>query len=518
MPRLPQPGADKGNWGEILNDYLQQSHDESGQLKASSVGINQLVAGTISPAGLSGNYTDLAGKPTIPAAFNDQALATIDANPASAFRVQQDARQTVAVSAVATDAAAKYSDKRYAVTRRDRGLVRTRYRAMCNGASGGAGWTITTAQAAVNYTSSSSAYVTDYFTGGKCVRLVTLGAAGQAEVHSTLAAPVNLSATHVRITFKVVDANFTFIRIFAGTSSFSLVSTAALGFSSTGLNGKPVQVGRWTVLDVPLSKFSGTADWTAIQRVQVTVQDNGATPTEFLLHGLEFIERDPVAVNPKGAIAFTWDDSHPTQATVVLPALAARNLPATFYVIPGAHDTTASYMTTTQVLAIRDAGMDFGAHCYDTSTHALGLDALTSEQRINDFEQCEAWAQGLQIPLRTHAFPLGTHSAAAEVDVSRYWGCSRLAVSVGVNETITPARKFSLQAENITQGAATLTAAFTKARAEQGVVIVMGHSTVESGGDANAINAVTLNAILDAAVASGCDIITMSELANRMQL
>ena len=87
-----------------------------------------------------------------------------------------------------------------------------------------------------------------------------------------------------------------------------------------------------------------------------------------------------------------------------------------------------------------------------------------------------------------------------------------------MNETITPARKFSLQAENITQGAATLTAAFTKARAEQGVVIVMGHSTVESGGDANAINAATLNAILDAAVASGCDIITMSELANRMQL
>ena len=528
MPRLPQPGADSGHWGDILNDYLKQSHDDSGKLITGSVTATTIADGAvtgaklapnlISPVGLSGSYADLTGKPTIPAAFSDQALAAVDANASSTFRVQQDARQAAAVGTVVSDAAKKYGDTRYSVARRDRGLVRNRFRAMCNGASGGAGWTITSAQAAVNYTLSSNAYTTDYFTGGKCVRLVSLGAAGQAETHSTLTAPVNLSSTHVRITFKVMDSNFSFIRIFAGTSSFSLVSTAAIGFSSNGLNGKPVQVGRWMVLDVPISKFSGTADWTAVQRVQVTVQDNGTAATEFLLHGLEFIERDPLNVNPRGAIALTWDDSHPTQTTVVLPALAARNLLATFYVIPGAHDSTASYMTTAQVLALRDAGMDFGAHCYDTSTHAIGLDALTTEQRINDFEQCEAWAQGLQIPLRTHAFPLGTHNAAAELDVSRYWGCSRLAVSVGVNETITPARKFSLQAENITQGAATLTAAFTKARAEQGVVIVMGHSTVESGGDANAINAATLNAILDAAVASGCDIITMSELANRMQL
>lgn len=422
------------------------------------------------------------------------------------------------VSAATAVASSKYSDKRYAINRRDRGLAKTRFRAMCNGASGGAGWTITASQAAVNYTLSSNAYTTDFFTGGKCVRLVSLGAGGQAEVHSTLSSPVDLSATHVRVTFKVVDSNFTFIRVIVGSSSLSLVSTAALGFSATGINGKPVQVGRWTILDIPISKFSGTADWTAIQRVQVTVQDSGTAVTEFLLHGLEFIERDPLATNPNGTIALTWDDSHPTQATVVLPALAARNIKGTFYVIPGAHDTTASYLTTAQVLTLRDAGMEFGAHCYDTSTHAIGLDALTSEQRVNDFEQCEAWAQGYQIPLRTHAFPLGTHSAAAETDVARYWSCSRLAVSVGVNETITPARKFSLQAENITQGATVLAAAFAKARIENGVVIVMGHSTVESGGDANAINAATLNAVLDAAVASGCDIVLMSTLADRMQV
>ena len=66
MPRLPQPGADKGNWGEILNDYLGQSHDAVGKLKADSVGADQLAPGVIAPVGLSGNYTDLTGAPTIP--------------------------------------------------------------------------------------------------------------------------------------------------------------------------------------------------------------------------------------------------------------------------------------------------------------------------------------------------------------------------------------------------------------------------------------------------------------------
>lgn len=33
MPRLPQPGADAGNWGTILNDFLNQAHETDGSLK-----------------------------------------------------------------------------------------------------------------------------------------------------------------------------------------------------------------------------------------------------------------------------------------------------------------------------------------------------------------------------------------------------------------------------------------------------------------------------------------------------
>lgn len=37
MARLPQIGGDSGNWGSILNEYLNQSHNEDGSLRSSAV-------------------------------------------------------------------------------------------------------------------------------------------------------------------------------------------------------------------------------------------------------------------------------------------------------------------------------------------------------------------------------------------------------------------------------------------------------------------------------------------------
>jgi len=42
MARLPQPGADNGTWGDILNDFLLQAHTTQGVLKPGSVSQSQL--------------------------------------------------------------------------------------------------------------------------------------------------------------------------------------------------------------------------------------------------------------------------------------------------------------------------------------------------------------------------------------------------------------------------------------------------------------------------------------------
>lgn len=37
MTRLPIPGQDSGQWGQLLNDFLSQAHNSDGTLKASAV-------------------------------------------------------------------------------------------------------------------------------------------------------------------------------------------------------------------------------------------------------------------------------------------------------------------------------------------------------------------------------------------------------------------------------------------------------------------------------------------------
>lgn len=47
MARLPAVGGDTGNWGQILNDYLLQSHATDGSLKSGVVGSSNLVDGSV---------------------------------------------------------------------------------------------------------------------------------------------------------------------------------------------------------------------------------------------------------------------------------------------------------------------------------------------------------------------------------------------------------------------------------------------------------------------------------------
>lgn len=50
MTRLPQPGKDAGQWGDILNDYLSQSHNTDGTLKDNVVGASQLQDNAVTDA------------------------------------------------------------------------------------------------------------------------------------------------------------------------------------------------------------------------------------------------------------------------------------------------------------------------------------------------------------------------------------------------------------------------------------------------------------------------------------
>ena len=67
MSRLPQPGADNGTWGDILNDFLLVEHNADGTLKnAVKTSGAQTVAGVKS----------FSSSPTAPAPSGASDLAT----------------------------------------------------------------------------------------------------------------------------------------------------------------------------------------------------------------------------------------------------------------------------------------------------------------------------------------------------------------------------------------------------------------------------------------------------------
>jgi hypothetical protein len=77
MVRLPEPNADNGVWGGILNEYLQVAHEDNGTLK-SGISADKIISGTtnkiftdteknklatLATVAVSGSYDDLMNKP-----------------------------------------------------------------------------------------------------------------------------------------------------------------------------------------------------------------------------------------------------------------------------------------------------------------------------------------------------------------------------------------------------------------------------------------------------------------------
>ena len=55
MARLPQLGGDEGTWGEVLNEFLLETHNTDGTLKPAVVTSTNLAPNAVSSTALSSN-------------------------------------------------------------------------------------------------------------------------------------------------------------------------------------------------------------------------------------------------------------------------------------------------------------------------------------------------------------------------------------------------------------------------------------------------------------------------------
>jgi peptidoglycan/xylan/chitin deacetylase (PgdA/CDA1 family) len=116
---------------------------------------------------------------------------------------------------------------------------------------------------------------------------------------------------------------------------------------------------------------------------------------------------------PSKAIALTFDDGYADAYTDALPVLKRYGMVATFYIITNTIGQPG-YLTWEQVAALRDAGMEIGAH---TLSHP-DLTLLDWETAGFEIEQSKVeLEQRLGINVTSFCYPTGLYNAAIEEQV-----------------------------------------------------------------------------------------------------
>jgi peptidoglycan/xylan/chitin deacetylase (PgdA/CDA1 family) len=116
---------------------------------------------------------------------------------------------------------------------------------------------------------------------------------------------------------------------------------------------------------------------------------------------------------PSKAIALTFDDGYADAYTDALPVLKRYGLVATFYIITSTIGQPG-YLTWEQVAALRDAGMEIGAHTvshpdltsldWETAGFEIGQSKVELEQRLG-------------VNVTSFCYPTGLYNAAIEEQV-----------------------------------------------------------------------------------------------------
>lgn len=198
MARLPEPGGDTGQWGNVLNDYLRVVHNDDGSLKT----------GAVSASGLQNNSVNVAKIATIGIPTSGQALT---------FDGTDLAWSTISGSGSVPDA-----------TTSSKGLVQL------SGDLGGTAAAPTVPGLASKEAVVSTGTTTQYYRGDKSWQTLDKAAIGLVNVDNTSDAnkPVS-SATQTALNAKANTAHtHSAADITSGT-----ISTARIPVATTGAAG-----------------------------------------------------------------------------------------------------------------------------------------------------------------------------------------------------------------------------------------------------------------------------------------
>jgi hypothetical protein len=252
MARLPTPGADDGNWGIILNDYLQQSLTGSGGLKDGAVGTTTIGDGAVTEAKLaSAVQTKLNG-----------------AGGATNLSVSQDATTVTVASDTGTDAVLAAADASNA------GVMTAAQQTKLSGIAGGAtaNSSDATLLARANHTGTQAAATISDFSSAADARISTL--LGNVNNTSDANKPIS-TATQSALNLKADDS--TVVKISGAQSVAGVKTFSSSPIVPTPTNGTDASNKAYADTKLPLKNGNpALTDSTNDRFVRVDISDDGS--------------------------------------------------------------------------------------------------------------------------------------------------------------------------------------------------------------------------------------------------
>ena len=213
---------------------------------------------------------------------------------------------------------------------------------------------------------------------------------------------------------------------------------------------------------------------------------------------------DGGAAFDNGKLLITFDDGLASTYTTAYPELLSRGLTATFYIITDKVGT-AGYVTWANLQTMAANGMDIQCHT-QTSTNMTTLteaQIITSLTNVNTAFTTNSLASPVHL-----AYPSGGYNANVITYITSYRSTARIAtgnyMGKGVNKYIIPSYIMDTTSKNNNKIQIDYAVANKRAAA------YYGHNVAT--GDQNPISLIDFQELLDYAIASGIDVITISGL------
>jgi peptidoglycan/xylan/chitin deacetylase (PgdA/CDA1 family) len=230
---------------------------------------------------------------------------------------------------------------------------------------------------------------------------------------------------------------------------------------------------------------------------------------------VRLVERRPARLKlQRPMVSFTFDDAPATATCAGARALEGRGVRGTYYIcagLAGAEGPSGRYATREAVMAAQAAGHEIGCHTYSHLDCGVAPRALIEDDVDRNQAALADWGAK---PPTSFAYPYGDVSLAAKTVLSGRYQVLR-ALNAGLVEDGADLNQAPAVGIEGADGERTARAWLDRAIRRKAWLILYSHDVTDQPTDWGCTPD-ALGRLIDAALAGGCDVVTVAEGARRM--